>query len=93
MSTGQIEGAPARRGAAKRLHTSVPQLMRQSRIMRSALKVSLVVGTVRNLIYNGEQLWTQHTLSLWQAMLNYVVPFCVSGYSAARNQAQRARED
>jgi hypothetical protein len=61
------------------------------RIAWAALKVALVVGTVLNLINNGEQFWTHHTVNLWQAALNFVVPFCVSSYSAARNEAQRAR--
>ena len=65
--------------------------MRQPRIVASAVKVSMVVGTVLNLINNGEQLWTHHTVNLWQAALNFVVPFCVSSYSAARNEAQRRR--
>lgn len=65
--------------------------MRQPRIVRSALKVSLVVGTVLNVINNGEQVWSHHTVNLWQAALNFVVPYCVSSYSAARNEAQRAR--
>jgi hypothetical protein len=65
------------------------RLMLTPRIARSALKVSLVVGTVLNVINNGEQLWTHHTVNLWQAVLNFVVPFCVSSYSAARNEAQR----
>ncbi|MDP1647504.1 MAG: nitrate/nitrite transporter NrtS [Rubrivivax sp.] len=63
------------------------------RIVHSALKVSLVVGTVLNVINNGEQLWTHHTVNLWQAALNFVVPYCVSSYSAACNEAQRARGD
>jgi|WetSurMetagenome_2_1015567.scaffolds.fasta_scaffold1494961_2 hypothetical protein len=65
------------------------RLMLTPRIARAALKVSLVVGTVLNVINNGEQLWTHHTVNLWQGVLNFVVPFCVSSYSAARNEAQR----
>lgn len=67
----------------------VLRLMLAPRIARAALKVSLVVGTVLNLINNGEQLWVHHTVNLWHGLLNFVVPFCVSSYSAARNQAQR----
>ena len=66
-------------------------LERDLRIAVPALKVSLVVGTVLNLINNGEQWWTHHTVNLWQALLNYLVPFCVSSYSAARNESQRAK--
>jgi hypothetical protein len=65
------------------------RLVMTRRIATAALKVSLVVGTVLNLINNGEQWWIHHTVNLWQALLNYVVPFCVSSYSAARNEAQR----
>ena len=64
------------------------RLMVTARIAGPALKVSLVVGTVLNLINNGEQWWTHHTVNLWQALLNYVVPFCVSSCSAARNEAR-----
>ena len=65
--------------------------MLQRRIAFAALKVSLVVGTVLNLINNGEQLWLHHSLNLWQCALNFLVPYCVSSYSAARNEAQRQR--
>lgn len=53
----------------------------------------MVVGTVLNVINNGDQFWTNHTVNLWRAALNFIVPFCVSSYSAARNEAQRARGD
>lgn len=65
--------------------------MLQRRIAFAALKVSLVVGTVLNLINNGEQLWLHHSLNLWQCGLNFLVPYFVSSYSAARNEAQRER--
>ncbi len=69
----------------------VLRLMLTPRIVRGALKVSLVVGTILNLINNGERLWTNQAVSPWHAVLNYVVPFLVSSYSAARNEAQRSR--
>lgn len=66
------------------------RLILTPRIAGPALKVSLVVGTTLNLINNGERWWTQHSVNLWQVALNFAVPFCVSAYSAARNEAQRA---
>jgi len=60
-------------------------------IIRSALKVSLVVGIVLNLVNNGEQLWTQHSVNLWHVAMNFVVPYLVSTYSAARNEARRSQ--
>ena len=69
------------------------RLMLKPWIALSAFSVSRVVGTALNAIDNGGQFWTNHKLNLWQAALNFVVPFCVPSYSAARNEAQRARGD
>lgn len=73
-------------------HPCVLRLMLKPQIMRAAMKVSLVVGTVLNVINNGLQFWAYHTVNLWQVAMNFVVPCCVSSYSAARNKAQRMRE-
>ncbi len=54
-----------------------------------ALKVSAVVGSVLNLVNNGPALLDHQSVNLWQVFLNYVVPFCVSSYSAARNELNR----
>lgn len=70
---------------------TVIALMTSRRIAWSALKVSLVVGTVLNVVNNGERLMAHGSVSLWQVAMNFVVPFCVSSYSAARNEAQRAK--
>lgn len=70
---------------------SILVLMTSRRIAWSALKVSLVVGTVLNVVNNGERLMAQGSVSLWQVAMNFVVPYCVSSYSAARNEAQRAK--
>lgn len=67
--------------------------MAQPRIVLTALKVSFVVGTVLNLINQGEALSSGHTIVWWRVALNYVVPYCVSSYSAARNEARRVEED
>lgn len=58
-------------------------------ILLSALKVALVVGTLLNLVNQGSRLLDGQPLILWQMLLNYAVPFCVSGYSAARNEISR----
>ena len=69
------------------------RLMLTPGIARSAARVSLVVGTVLNLINHGEQLWVQHSVNLWHVAFNFVVPYCVSSYSAARNEASRRLSD
>lgn len=68
---------------------SLALAMCSRRIVLGAARVSLVVGTILNLINNGPQLWEQHAVSLWKVLLNYLVPFCVSSYSAARNEIDR----
>ena len=54
-------------------------------VVRRGLRVSLVVGTVLTAINEGPTVVADHAdLSLLpRAVLNYVVPFCVSCYSAA----------
>ena len=64
----------------------VVRLMLTRRIVRSAAKVALFVGTVLNAINYGQQLWVEHGASLWHLAFNDVVPHLVSSYSAARSQ-------
>lgn len=71
----------------------VLRLMCNPRVVWSAIKMSTVVGTMLNVINNGERFWMHRTVNLWLAALNFVVPSCESCDSAARNEAQRARGD
>lgn len=61
-------------------------------IMLGAGKVALVVGLVLNAINQGPAIWQGADISWWHMVLNFVVPFCVSSYSAARNQMIRRGE-
>jgi hypothetical protein len=69
-----------------RARPGIARLMLARRTMRSAAKVALIVGTVLNAINYGEQLWVQHSASLWHLIFNFVVPYLVSSYSAARSE-------
>ena len=79
--------------AAASARVSIFRLMARPHIFKGALRVSAVVGTVLNFVNQGEQFWTHHTIIPWRVAMNFVVPFCVSIYSAARNQARRSQED
>lgn len=92
MSSSRPESIAEPGAAAPAPKPGVFRLMLRPRIVRGAVKVSLVVGSVLNVINNGEQLWTHHAVNLWQVAMNFVVPYCVSSYSAARNEAQRGRD-
>lgn len=63
--------------------------MNQQRLTRSsvdlllrAAKISLIVGSALNLINQGDVLWGDSELSIMHLLLNYVVPFGVSTFSA-----------
>ncbi|MDP2639154.1 MAG: nitrate/nitrite transporter NrtS [Betaproteobacteria bacterium] len=58
--------------------------MASPKIAGSGVKVSLVVGTLLNLVNQGEYLLDGQGLMVGHALLNYLVPFCVACYSGAR---------
>jgi hypothetical protein len=60
-------------------------------ILIAAIKVALVVGTILNVINQGVEIMDGVSPSWFHVGLNYLVPYCVSSYSAARNQ-MRMRE-
>lgn len=64
----------------------------QRPIVVAALKVALVVGTILNLINQGGRLMEGLPPSWFHVALNYLVPYCVSSYSAARNELRRRGE-
>lgn len=58
-------------------------------IAKNSFKIALVVGTVLNLINQGEGLLNGGDISWFHVLLNYLVPYCVAGYSAAKNEIDR----
>lgn len=61
--------------------------------IRRALKVSLVVGTILNLINSGDSLLRGHLPAApWKIPLTYLVPFCVSWYAGAAERRSRQGE-
>jgi len=61
----------------------------QARILRNALRISLCVGTVLNLINQGANFIGTTPVSWPHVCLNYLVPFCVATYSATINEMSR----
>lgn len=62
-------------------------------IVRNSLKIALVVGTLLNLINQGESLLQGDKISWFHVLLNYLVPYCVASYSAAKNEIGRREID
>ena len=50
--------------------------------IRRALVVALVIGTVLNLINQGDALVHGRPLVMWKLLLTYFVPFAVASYGA-----------
>lgn len=51
-------------------------------IVRRSLLVSAVVGTILNVINQGDALLHLQSLDLTKCILTYLVPFCVATYGA-----------
>jgi hypothetical protein len=58
-------------------------------LLRGSLKVALVVGCVLNAINQGPAIMQASGISWPHVLMNFIVPFCVATYSAARNQIRR----
>ena len=65
------------------------RLMCSTRIANSALRVAFVVGTILNLINQGEAILAGNRILWFNLLLNYLVPYCVASYSAAKNEMTR----
>jgi len=66
------------------------QLACSPRMAKSALRVAVVVGTVLNGVNQGGALLAGHGIAWFHVLLNYLVPFCVASYSAAKNETNRS---
>ncbi|MEJ2419758.1 MAG: nitrate/nitrite transporter NrtS [Exilibacterium sp.] len=68
---------------------SFGQILIRRHIVTNALRVSLVVGTLLNVINQGSAVIDGLEIAWGQVLLNFVVPDCVASYSAARNEIER----
>jgi hypothetical protein len=57
-------------------------------IVRRSLIVAFLVGTVLNLINQGDQLVNSGSINLAKCLLTYLVPYCVATYGAVSALAQ-----
>jgi hypothetical protein len=58
-------------------------------VPRRSLYVALVVGTVLNLINQGDALLGMASVNWWKVVLTYCVPYAVCTYGAVSYQLQR----
>lgn len=67
------------------------RILLRRHIVINALRVSLVVGLLLNVINQGSVFMDGLAIPWGQVLLNFVVPYCVASYSAARNEMQRTK--
>ena len=67
------------------------QTARSSGVVRRAIKVSLIVGTLLVAINHGPYLWAGDIkpFRLFQIALTYVVPYCVATWSSVAALLER----
>ena len=58
---------------------------------RRSLRVAVIVGTILNLINQGDALFAGRTPDLTKLLLTFVVPYFVSTYGAVSFRMQLAR--
>lgn len=61
-------------------------------VPRRSFAVSLIVGTILNLINQGDVLFGRADLNLVKLILTYAVPYCVCTYGAVSYRMSVARE-
>lgn len=59
-------------------------------VPRRSLYVALVVGTVLNLINQGDALLRTASINWWKLVLTYCVPYAVCTYGAVSYQLKKA---
>lgn len=58
-------------------------------VPRRALTVALLVGSVLNLINQGDALFAGRPLDWWKIALTFLVPYCVSTHGAVAARLAR----
>ena len=60
-------------------------------VPRRSFAVALVVGTILNLINQGDVLFASGSLNVTKIFLTYIVPYCVATYGAVSYQLAARR--
>jgi hypothetical protein len=80
--------------AASDMATALPALLDivfSRGIVRRSFWVALIVGTVLNLIAQGDFLVEGQPLNFWKIALTYCVPYCVATYGAVTARLETYR--
>ncbi len=63
-------------------------------IIKQSTKISLVVGTILNIINQGDYIFNMmyENINYFKLVLTYIVPFCVSTYTAITINLKKGQE-
>jgi len=61
-------------------------------IVRRSLIIAAIVGTILNLIAQGDFLFEGTALNYWKIFLTYSVPYCVATYGACTARLETYRK-
>jgi hypothetical protein len=61
-------------------------------VPRRSLAAAIVVGTILNLINQGDALFGGRPIDWLKVMLTYIVPYCVATYGAVAFRLEAMRE-
>jgi len=61
-------------------------------VPRRSLYVALIVGTILNLINQGDALFSGGDLNVTKIILTFVVPYCVATYGAVSYRVRAAQK-
>lgn len=64
-----------------------------TQIAQSSLRIALVVGSALNLINQGAAILAGSEVDWFRLLLNYLVPYCVASYSAAKKEIIRRTDE
>jgi hypothetical protein len=62
-------------------------------VLRRSLAAAVIVGTVLNLINQGDALFAGKALDWLKVVLTYIVPYCVATYGAVAFRLDAMRRD
>ena len=62
-------------------------------VPRRSLAAAVVVGTLLNLINQGDALFSGHRLDWLKLALTYIVPYCVATYGAVAFRLEAMRRE
>lgn len=68
------------------------QVACSGRIVKNAMRIALVVGTILNLVNQGGAILAGNGVSWSHVALNFFVPYCVASYSAAKNEMSQREQ-